>query len=453
MATRVIGPIGGLLLVLAASCGESSSSGHDGDGESGRGGSAGFGGSAGRGGSSGTGGDAGGGGLADDCSVDATEIDGQSFQWNLASSQTDNATGALASILFFENTSSGLEVVVGSEGQAFRGRVGVSGSKLVLEPNLRLRDSSGSRPWSQDNGIVIEELELCFHPPRDSSPSLDGKGTLRVIQNADDYDDEREEIIDFVAGPDVAAPSLPEGARLHPLKPSLVRASEPLALGGTAWLIDEPGTALSAVELAQVLVGWRTSSVLPLGVASDVMTNAHDLSGLTLGQSLRLTTEADPGVQPLDGFESELRVADYTGTATLVGGDQALAGMQSLLVRGDSVLHIVRPASDANTIRFDLKVVPDVVEIACSIVVRAGVIGGEEIVTHEIPLERLLPEALGAAGAGGEGGAGGATNPVQEVELSLSEAGDDILLSIETPFIEESASCIAGALVDRLRVE
>jgi hypothetical protein len=104
--------------------------------------------------------------------------------------------------------------------------------------------------------------------------------------------------------------------------------------------------------------------------------------------------------------------------------------------------------------------VPDVVELACSIVVRAGVIGGEEVVTREIPLDRLPPEApLGAGGAGGagsgggEGAAGGGTSPVQEVELSLSEAGDDILLSIETPFIEESASCIAGALVDRLRVE
>jgi hypothetical protein len=47
-----------------------------------------------------------------------------------------------------------------------------------------------------------------------------------------------------------------------------------------------------------------------------------------------MLTGSDPGIQLLDGFESELRVADYAGTATLVSGDQALEGTQSLLVRG-----------------------------------------------------------------------------------------------------------------------
>jgi len=119
---------------------------------------------------------------------------------------------------------------------------------------------------------------------------------------------------------------------------------------------------------------------------------------------------------------------------------------------GIALLHLARSTSGAQHVRFDLQPVPRLVEVPASFVVRAGVVGGSEVVTQEIPLPYPLPLG-GEGGAAGAGGAGSGSFDVTPVDLELSDAGEDILLEITAPFIELSASTDASAIVDRLRIE
>jgi hypothetical protein len=456
----------GLVLVLAVGC-ASSSLRHDG-GSSGTAGEAGVGGSSGRGGAGGkggaggvgaTGGAAGGGAMGGNgggagCTSDPAEIDGLSFTVNLPGT-FDDIPGE--TVLHFEQVAAGLEVVFGSEGQAFRGAVTPDGDRLVVEPGLRIRDNRHPlEGWTTENGVTIEMLSLCFHPPRDSDPSLDGTGTLLVVRNGDDYDDQERLDADLTGARwDVTPPVLPAEQPTDPLDPRDLLVSEPLALGAVAALDDAVQTPLTPVEQAGTVVAFRFSSVLPLDFQAEVVASAEDLQGNRLAPGTLIRTAADPGVQALDGFESELRVVDYgSPDAEIVTDARVLEGSRSLYVPGGGIalMHLVRTSRQAKHVRFDLKADPRLVEAPASFVIRAGVVGGTEIVTLELPATPVEDfDAAGAAGAAGEGGSG--PSDVVAVDLEVTEAGADILLEVSAPFIERSASTDVGAIVDRLRIE
>jgi hypothetical protein len=478
----VLGAASGLVLVLAAACASSSvkhvgkSVGNAGEsggepGESGAGGSSGRGGAAGegdvgangpggvgaKGGAGGSGAKGGSDGVG--CTSDFTAIDGLSFSVRLAGINDDQCCGGLPVVFHFEQTDTGLEVVLGTEGQAFRGAVTPDGERLAVEPGLRVRDYGNPYGWPMNNGVSIETLSLCFHPPRDSSPYLDGTGKLLVVSNSDDYDRQFGVDVDFTEAPwDDTPPALPPSQELDPLDPADVRVSEPLRLGALAVLDDAARTPLTPVEQAGTVVAFRISAVLPLSFQAHLGTDAKDLQGNALAPGALIRTAADPGVQALDGFESELRVVNYgTSDAELVTDARVLEGSQSLEVPGGGIalLHLMRPSAGAKYVRFDLEAAPRLVMAPASFVIRAGVVGGSVIVTQKIRATGLegSDAAGGAAGAGGESGAGAAADGVKAVELELTEAGDDVLLEISAPFIELSASTDVGAIVDRLRIE
>jgi hypothetical protein len=391
------------------------------------------------------------------CVTAPSEVSGHSFDVNLTGATFDGlGDWPIPSMLRLEGGATGLELVFGTEGQAVRGSVKSDGSKLLLDGELLARDWSGNRPWSQGNGVYIEKLELCFHASEDGgSATLEGKGEMLVIENSDDTEDQWDDSIEFVAHEDSTPPTLPDEYKIHPLEGELVPASEPLATGASAELMDAAGTPLEAVESADTVIGFRASEVLPLGVDATVAADAHDLAGLALDSKLRLRTAADPGVQALDGFESELHAADYGyPAASLVTDSRVLEGSASLLVQAgdDVVLHLVRPSASATKIRFDLAEAPFRVDFPANIVVRAAVVGGKKIASVEVPVAPFYPLCCGEGGGPGTGDPGTVRDPVP-VELELTEPGDDILLSIVPPDIEESANAVCDAIVDRLRIE
>jgi hypothetical protein len=390
------------------------------------------------------------------CSSDPAEITGLSFTVDLARGST-LCCGEIPgpTVFHFEQTAGGLEVVIGSKGQASRGSVTPAGSRLEVESGLMIRDAGAPYIWSMHNGVSVEKLSLCFHPARDSALHLDGRGKLLVVRNGDDYEDQYEASVDFAGAPwDDTPPTLPASQTIDPLEPAAIAVSEPLALGARAALDDTEQTPLDTVEQAGTVVAFSLTTILPLGFEAHVGTDARDLSGNRLKPDCVLQTDADPGVQTLDGFESELRVVNYGDyPATLVTGSRALEGSHSLEVPGGGValMHLVRPTIGAKHVRFDLKPDPRLYDVQASFWVRAGVVNGSEIVTRELPIPYPLPSD--AAGAAGAGGSGAPALDVTAVDLTLSESGADILLEITAPFIELSASTDVGAIVDRLRIE
>ncbi len=423
--------------------GTGGSSGHAGGGTSGDGDS---------GGATAGSGDTGGSGLVGPgpCSVEPAELDGLSFDVELSPGDDQ------VFVFHFVDGPDGLEVVIGSDGYATRSLLDVHAGKLELVGNLEIRDDSGFGAWTSDNGKYIENLELCVEPPRDSAGRLRGKGSALVIANADDYEDQWEEPIDFDAGVDTRAPSFPNAMKLYPLEPELIPLSEPVAPGASA-MLSEPPASLDPIVMAGTVVGFRAPIVLPLGLDSAVTASAHDLGGLRLASSLRLSTDADPGVQAQDGFESELHSIDYGYPAELVHGSRALEGSASLFLPAgaETVLHLTRPSPSAKLLRLELLPEPFLLQTSANIVVRAGVIGGTKIESFAIPFaaDWSLDGSLGAAGAGGGGGAGAGSADAIAVELELGDAGDDVLVSISTPLIEESSSAVVAAVIDRLRIE
>jgi len=375
------------------------------------------------------------------CSVDPTELDGLSFEVELDDDFDDRLY-----VFHFVNAPAGLEVVIGGDGYAARTWAGVRGDKLVIgEPKIADRSADGS----SGNGTFIYNLELCVEPPRDSSGRLRGKGALLVV-NSYDYIDEWEKAVEFDAGVDTRPPSLPDAVKLYPLEPTLIPLSEPVALGATAAISGSSAAALDAVVMADTVVGFKAPGVLPFGLDSAVTATAHDLIGLRLESNLRVSTDADPGVQAQDGFESELHALDYGYPAELVHGAQVLDGSASLYLPpgANTVLHLTRSSPGAKTLRFDLLPEPFVLPVWADMVVRAGVISGTRIQSLTITVSS---DDWPVDGTGG--GAGSAATPPIPVELELSEPGDDIAVSISTPYTDESPSALVGAVIDRLRIE
>ena len=447
---KLLGLLGLVGWVATASCGGLSRAGEHGGaarvgatnaaGHGGSGGWAGAAPSASRGGSGAN--DGGSGLVASPCSVEPTELDGLSFEVELDDDLEDRLY-----VFHFVSAPAGLEVVIGSDGYAVRTWLGVRGDKLVIgEPKIADRSDDGF----SGNGTFIYNLELCVEPPRDSSGRLRGKGALLVVASSYGYLDEWEKPVDFDASVDTRPPSLPDAVKLSPLEPALIPLSEPVALGAAAAISGSSPASLDAVVMVGTVVGFKAPGVLPFGLDSAVTATAQDLIGLRLESNLRVSTEADPGVQAQDGFESELHALDYGYPAELVHGAQVLDGSASLYLPpgADTVLHLTRSSPGAKTLRFDFLPDPFVLHVWTNIVVRAGVISGTRIQSLTIPVSSNDWHFDGAGG-----GAGSAATAPIAVQLELSEPGDDIVVSISTPYVEESESGLVGAVIDRLRIE
>jgi hypothetical protein len=217
----------------------------------------------------------GGNGGADDCSSDPSAIADLSFTVNdgvLAGAKMIGAT-----VFHFERSGDGLEVVIGSEGQAFRGPVTASGSLLEVESGLAIRDYGNPGHWPTDNGVTVENLSFCVHPPREGAAELDGTGKLLVVSNSDDVGRNYEVDAEFSGLPlDDKPPTLPASLTIDPLQPSALQVSEPLVLGAELMLVSPSGMTLKPVEQAGTVVAFLPTTILPLGFESEMTLSGTD---------------------------------------------------------------------------------------------------------------------------------------------------------------------------------
>jgi hypothetical protein len=360
-----------------------------------------------------------------------------------------------ATVFHFDRTDSGLEVVIGSEGQAFRGPVTVAGSRLEVESELSIRDYGNPNGWPEDNGVTVERLSLCVHPPREGRAALDGSGKLLVVSNSDDSGDQYEVDADFTGAPlDETPPTLPGSLTIDPLRPDALPVSEPLALGAQVALANPTGIAFSPVDQAGTVVAFLPVTILPLGFRSEVTMDGRDLANNSFNVYGDVVgTVADPGVWSLDDPDADSRVITFG--ASHVGPFLTPQGPGFRVEGGVSALvHLARPNADARHVRFELQSDPVSVTPPASFEVRAGVYWGSDIVTQEIPIPTEPPAAdTGEAGAAGASGSGAAAPGVTAVDLVLAEEGADVLLEITAPITRGTIPTAVGAIVERLRVE
>lgn len=407
------------------------------------------------------------------CSTDWTAAVGLAFDVVLKETDAEHRAEYRDFVFAFETAEHGVDVVVGSPGQAFRRSLSVQDGALVLGSELRISDAGPNEPGSPShNGIFLEELSLCVTAPTGARATLEGAGRLRVVADGDDYDRRWESTFTLHGALDETRPAWTHLEPLDPLNPETLTLSEPLELGAMGSLDDGGGPiTLVPATAAGTVTGFDMPVVLPLGFRGAVTSTSRDLAGNRVdAEDFTLETPADPGLQAQDGFESELHASSITAPrvpaspndAILVSGGQALAGTQSVLIDAGSIVffRLKRPPASSGHVRLLVKPLVDAADRKGSIVVRAGAPTEAGVVSQEIPVE-LLEGDLGMGGASGTGNAGGAggagagcdCDGVTEVDLVVPGESDEIVVSIETPFIELSASSIARAIIDDLRVD
>lgn len=125
---------------------------------------------------------------------------------------------------------------------------------------------------------------------------------------------------------------------INPVDGVAVRASEPLPAGTAITLVgptDENIVPLAPIEGRAATYATPSGALLAWGIPYDVLVAPRlvDLAGnLPASVPLRITTAADPGIQPEDGFEGgahallggEAALVDATDGATVIAGARSL---------------------------------------------------------------------------------------------------------------------------------
>jgi hypothetical protein len=395
------------------------------------------------------------GGASMGCLDDPDLLDGLSFNASIANTfEYDQFT-----LHFDRDSRGGLSAVFGSLGQATRERLSVPdtgkyGASLGIDGQFTLltRGDLGANSVF----VWLNDLQLCVAPGGDA---IDGSASVTVHTEHGDQTDEVTGDVRLTGMPDESEPILDAGAQYSdPLDPGVLRVSEPLALGAVAWIDwgDGKPVALAPVQQADTVVAFEFESIPPLDAVGAVSAEATDLAGLMLRDHVIVATVHDPGVQPLDGFESKLAIKTIDAVSpqsgelpSLVSGNAALAGAQSLYVPAGLkvILHFERPAGAAS---LSLELRPsNEGNSPTKIVLRAGAVGDKQVLVQEVDVPGGISPNDGSAGAAGAAGANdGAALPIQRVSFDLPASGSDVLLEIETPYVETTSLEAASVVVD-----
>jgi len=259
------------------------------------------------------------------------------------------------------------------------------------------------------------------------------------------------------AGPDRSAPRvlLPTSA-VHPFDGFDLPFSEVVRGETRATLTDSQQVTLpferyGAVTLDGPFWGFRARPMMSFGRSVTLELEGEDLAGNAFDGGGVIHSVEDPGVQTADGFESdvtvlaesELRLVSQgaiSGSRSLqVGNDYETSGRVTFHLHAEEPSQVVRFA--AQSLRWHSGE-DDVVGVRA----RAAVLGGNEIVTLDVPLYDP-PEAAQTA----------EIPPVDALELALPEPTTDAIVTFDlAPHGEECglASCDEiPALIDDLRLE
>jgi hypothetical protein len=395
------------------------------------------------------------------CLIHPSDLAGLSFDVEWTSETPDGLPNP--SILHFALAEDGelageLLAVFGSTGRAV-GALPVArdgsrfGSSLWLDESFLV--STISSP-GKNTSVEIGSIELCVV---DETPrSLLAYGSLNGTTEHDDYYETWEGDFTLEGAIDETAPQWSFPDDLDPLSLPVLAVTEPLRTGGTTILdLEEAQVDLAPIQQAGTIVAFEVPSVLPLGIVVAPLSYATDLAGFGLYANERLlTTFPSPGIQQLDGFESALNVGVMTRVfdaddPALVGGADAIEGSQSLYVpAGLKVVFQLSRPEGAQQLSLDIQPVVEVLDYSGTIHVRAAVVGGQIVTAAQVTVD--APQS-GFGAEAGAGGTGSAEPGLERIELPLTEIGPDVLLTIETPYLEASASAIMAGIVDRIQFQ
>jgi hypothetical protein len=389
---------------------------------------------AGMGGNGGRGSGAGGAGgrRPDGCLTRSDRIDGLSFDVTLANPDLGRN---LALVFHFRKDGDDAELLVGSQGQAKVGRVRVGDEeRWELVAPFELVDRAGL--LTPDNGVVLTGFVACIE-----ETELSATAEYTFISDSDDYDHRVERSALVSGARDLTPPKWVNPDTLHPLEWTRIEVSEPLGIESEALLLPSIGPTYPLEPLLEngATVAFAASTILPLGLEATPASRGTDLAGHSfLGGSFVVTTPFDPGLQAQDGFESGIRAVTFEGEPVeTVQGGGALEGSRSARIRGgtDALFLLAREPS-ANRVRLDLKPEIHLLDVNDALVIRAGVVGGNEVATLRVPLSARTPD-----------------DARRSLELELPQGGTSVLVSVRAPFVEASVSVNVDAIIDRLRIE
>ncbi|HEV8550238.1 MAG TPA: hypothetical protein VGQ57_14440 [Polyangiaceae bacterium] len=404
-------------------------------------------------------------GGARDCVTDREKLAGTSFEAVLSGASTDEnhwgQTVERSLLVHFTGASfdNADKVVFGMVGQAVSQELIIDDSSefgtAIVFPDPFLLTSGPTRLG--EPVLNVYDLDLCVDP---SLESIEGSGGLTVYTEYDDYDDQWPADFRLKGVRDVTAPTFATApADVDPLDPPTLPMSEPLALGAVAWLDwgDPAATQLDPVKQADTVVAFEVPVIPPLGANATLSALALDLAEHPVAQTAAFATVADPGVQALDGFESTLTVATLSSDEligspqpTLITSSDVISGAQSLrLPAGVKVLFHLRGPGTGGTLSFKLRPHNEGT-VATNIVVRAGVVRDSDVYSTSLAVP--APIVLDDAAAGAAGAAATDQLPIQTVSVDLNPGDTDVLLTIQTPYVETVVLDAASAVVDDLEL-
>ena len=204
----------------------------------------------------------------------------------------------------------------------------------------------------------------------------------------------------------------------------------PLDPAATATLSVAGGASipLSGTWSDGVIVGFSTSVVLPLSSKIELTSTGPALCTNLVPVSATISTLADPGIFPMDGFESGLQTGIIKGTSrTTFAGLSPITGTRSLSIGPSaSVIQIARPAG-TTSVGFTIRRIDNLSSTPCSagtLTVSAGVVGASGLSSSSINTSADYVTVS-------DGTTSYVAYAAQDVRLSLTSAGDTVLLMFE----------------------
>jgi hypothetical protein len=453
------------LVLMATACSSSVISANDGNDSGAPGGGNGGVASAAYGGSSGTGGAGGssaaggtGGAVA---GPDPSSLVGLSFNLSV-----DDAGGIRCGdgVLHVLGASgSVLSIVFGTPGHAETGTLTLVGSGYHLDAPLTFSSSPRGNNMC-DAFTRLTGATITFAPGGDGGAvALALTGTWSSQHCGDDFMMQPADFaVTGVGTLDKTAPTLSGQPAVHdPLSTISLIASEPLEKNATALLADtlvDSARPLEQVLENSVVVGFKSDLVLPFGGSYLVNSSAADLAGNSSPVVISFSTPAEPGVLSPDGFES----GGLTGVASLVAqpvptvvtgiaGVPAISGARSLyLPSGASVLlHLQRAAAETKVVLKVRKLVllqkPQANDGA--LYLAAGAVGGTKRANLSVAATATSQPGTLADGTPVK------ISDVQDVALTMEDAGTNVIVRIAAEYFAMSYSSSAAALIDDVHLE
>jgi len=333
----------------------------------------------------------------------------------------------------------------------------------------------GPKGWTLDDPFLLgsedEEWDMCldrtevrtatfaFHRDTDGNPRVTIQAHEFTERCSDDTSSSTSSDVEIEGGPDDRLSALASKRVVEPLAKVWLPMDKPLEPAASARLTPAAGPALNLapVAMADVVVGFETNHVLPLGSLWTLSFEGVDVGSVGTPTDVPIQVVKDFGVLAPDGFEtgsmdgvywhpheyqSPSVVTDYAeGEVGPIAGTRMLqipAGLRTVLR--------VKRLPEHTGVSMDVRAVNEcgsVLDFGALDVTWAVVGTSERQVHHVVPTEvQPLPHGYAGRDAG--------VSEVQRLWLPLTGSGEDVLIAIEGDGYKGSGCSSVLALVDEV---